>query len=787
MLHIPPQAVSVERHVIGAMLISPEAQAVAIETLSVESFYVQAHRDVFRAVSDLFAIGAQTDVLTVAEHMRKIGNFDRAGGEETLLDISGEVVSSDSIAEHCEIVREKAVLRALIDSANRTLEAAYAPGAEADQVVADAESGIFAVSQSVNEQKLVHVREHLKKTFEVIEERATGAITGIPTGIAGYDSITGGLHKSELVILAGRPKMGKEQPNSALVRVPGGWRSMGELKIGDSLSSCDGLPSEVVGVYPQGIKPVYRFTFADGRTARCGAEHLWEVRHRKWPESKIMRTLDILASHELPAGRLSLRMVSGHFEPTKNLPVDPWLLGFLIGDGGLTSSVRFSTIDLEIIERIKSTIGESYSITPCGKCDYRIATPRGKVNPLRESLKSLGLFGVKSPDKRIPSQYLYADREQRLELLRGLVDSDGWVEKYGCVQIASSSEWLASDIRDLVWSLGGKATLRQKKTKKLDAFIVTINLGPGVVPAWLPRKVARLKGGRGSQQWLTIKAVEQESYAEECTCIMVSHPSSLYVTNDYIVTHNTALGLGIAAHAASVEKKVAFFSLEMAAHELCIRILGLTSGVANTAINMGRFGGADAQRVHDASKALAERGIWIDAAASKRPMEILSQCKRMRAQHGLDLIVVDYLQLLTGNDKGRGNREQEVASISRFLKRIAMEMDLPVLCLAQLSRDTEKRSGDIRPRASDLRESGSIEQDANVVALLHRPEYYDKNAEPNKAELIIDLSRNCPPFSVDLTYHGATTKYTDYVKPAFSAEAFTNGTPQTGGRYGRDN
>ncbi len=324
-------------------------------------------------------------------------------------------------------------------------------------MVAEAESGIFAVSQSVNEQKLVHVRDHLKNTFTTIEERATGAITGIPTGIAGYDSITGGLHKSELIILAGRPKMGK-----------------------------------------------------------------------------------------------------------------------------------------------------------------------------------------------------------------------------------------------------------------------------------------------------------------------------------------TALGLGIAAHAASVDKKVAIFSLEMAAHELCIRILGLTSGVANTAINMGRFGGADAQKIHDASKVLAERGIWIDASAAKRPMEILSQCKRMRAQHGLDLIVIDYLQLLSGNDKGRGNREQEVASVSRFLKRIAMEMELPVLCLAQLSRDTEKRSGDIRPRASDLRESGSIEQDANVVALLHRPEYYDKNAEPNKAELIIDLSRNCPPFSVDLTYHGAITKYTDYVTPKFSAEAFTNGTPQTGGRYGRE-
>lgn len=445
-LRYPPQAVDVERHVIGAMILDPEAQAVAIEMLSVGSFYVQNNREVFRAVSDLFAIGAQTDLLTIAEHLRKTGNLERAGGEGYLLEISGEVVTSSSISEHCEIVREKAVLRALIDTATRTLDSAYAVGAEADQVVAEAESGIFAVSQAVTEQKLVHVREHLKKTFEVIEERSTGAITGIPTGIAGYDSITGGLHKSELIILAGRPKMGK-----------------------------------------------------------------------------------------------------------------------------------------------------------------------------------------------------------------------------------------------------------------------------------------------------------------------------------------TALGLGIAAHAASVQKKVAFFSLEMAAHELCIRILGLTSGVANTAINMGRFGGADAQKVHDASKALTERGIWIDAAATKRPMEILSQCKRLRAQHGLDLIVVDYLQLLAGNEKGRGNREQEVASISRFLKRIAMEMDLPVLCLAQLSRDTEKRSGDIRPRASDLRESGSIEQDANVVALLHRPEYYDKNAEPNRANLIIDLSRNCPPFEVDLTYHGATTRYSDYAQPSFNAEAFTRG------------
>ncbi len=203
----------------------------------------------------------------------------------------------------------------------------------------------------------------------------------------------------------------------------------------------------------------------------------------------------------------------------------------------------------------------------------------------------------------------------------------------------------------------------------------------------------------------------------------------------------------------------------------------------NTNIDLGKLNDHSLRKIGDAAKELAGLHLWIDDTHSMRPLEILSKCKRMKARAGLKLVVVDYLQLLSPNEKVRnGNREQEVAANSRFLKRIAMELKVPVLCLSQLSRETEKRA-DKRPMLSDLRESGAIEQDANVVLFIHRPDQYDDSAEVNRAELIIGKGRGIPKFDIPLTYIPERTLFVGYAKGDEGA-GFMSGVPDN--RYGKD-
>lgn len=248
------------------------------------------------------------------------------------------------------------------------------------------------------------------------------------------------------------------------------------------------------------------------------------------------------------------------------------------------------------------------------------------------------------------------------------------------------------------------------------------------------------------------------------------HPSDLVLLAARPSMGKTALGLNIAFNAARYQDKdgnrpfkVVVFSLEMSKMQLTQRLLAMASGLDLQKIITGDLqSDEDWQLLFNGVNVLKELSIFIDDTSSISVQELRAKCRRLKMEQGLDLIMIDYLQLMNADESRRNeNRQQEITQISRGLKGLAKEMNCPVLALSQLSRKAESREGG-RPLMSDLRESGAIEQDADVVMLLHREDYYDKDTErPNITKVIIAKHRNGPTGEVDLYFENFLTRFKD--------------------------
>lgn len=222
----------------------------------------------------------------------------------------------------------------------------------------------------------------------------------------------------------------------------------------------------------------------------------------------------------------------------------------------------------------------------------------------------------------------------------------------------------------------------------------------------------------------------------------------------------TALALGMAYGAAITHgKTVGIFSLEMSAEQLVTRLLSTETGVDTHRLRMGQINDGEWDRISRAFGRLAEANIFIDDTAAASIMDIRSKARRLQAEHGLDLLIIDYLQLMTA--RRSENRVQEISEISRGLKGLARELNVPVVALSQLSRAVETRS-DHRPMLSDLRESGSIEQDADIVMFIYREEVYEPETDKKGiAEIIVAKHRNGPVGTVHLRYFNQTARFAD--------------------------
>jgi replicative DNA helicase len=390
----------------------------------------------------------------------------------------------------------------------------------------------------------------------------------------------------------------------------------------------------------------------------------------------------------------------------------------------------------------------------CASCHAQ----RGSVQAL---LRSTGVLG----NKHIPVEYLRASEAQRRALLAGLLDTDGHATKTGAAEFSVTSERLARDVYELVVSLGYRAQLRTKRVngrtpESSIAFTVSFTAAERVFG--LDRRAERQNGevraGTRSRYIVDVRPVA----SVPVRCVQVDNDQQMYLAGrSMIPTHNSTLALDFARSAAVKNSKpTVIFSLEMGKLEIMMRLFSAEAGVALQNMRSGHMSDQDWTRLARRSSELAEAPLFIDDSPNLTMMEIRAKARRLRQRQDLQLIVIDYLQLMTSGKRVE-SRQQEVSEFSRAMKLLAKELDVPVVALSQLNRGPEQRT-DKRPLLSDLRESGSIEQDSDMVLLVHRPDLYEPETErAGEADLIIAKHRNGPTGTVAVAFQGRYSRFAD--------------------------
>jgi hypothetical protein len=381
------------------------------------------------------------------------------------------------------------------------------------------------------------------------------------------------------MLVFGTTGAGKAQPLDALVHTPAGWRRMGDLKHGDMVWTPSGGIARIDGVFPQGVIPVFRVTFEDGRSTEACGNHLWQVQFK--PETnaanrpkgspvgkampKTINTNDLVKRMAGEAGRFTVPLITPPVRPKANLALDPYVLGYLLGDVAFSSrELSFVSEDAGVVKRIKAAMPAGVEVLPvrAQKGRYWIKHAESKeapqLHPLRLVLTLLGLSKVGARDKAVPAAYLEGSIEQRRALLQGLMDSNGGVVPKRGVTFISPSERLAKDVQSLVWSLGGIASIRTR-FDELSAAGVTRSTHPSYVVSmriadapqlFTLKQLSELAAGFSAPTGLTISNIELVGQ-KEAQCIHIDSAEHLYVTDSYIVTHNTEALTSIATNALS--------------------------------------------------------------------------------------------------------------------------------------------------------------------------------------------------------------------------------------------
>jgi len=362
------------------------------------------------------------------------------------------------------------------------------------------------------------------------------------------------------------PGLGKSQPLTAKIATPDGWKFMFEMKVGDTIFGSNGKPQAIEAIFPQGIRPVYRVTMNDGTSTECDEEHLWMVRDRNrknrgtgWtvkPLSEIiaMGVLEKTSEKRIASGRKPvLKFEIPLAQPVeyteKQYFIHPYIMGMILGDGSLCGEVACISIpdfEQESVKRISDLLPPDLKLWvnkyACCPQYYFTQTKTTRKNPFMEEIRRLGL-NVKGENKFIPVEYLQGSIEQRRQLLCGLMDSDGSIAK-GRVTFHSMCFGLVSGVQELVQSLGGQAIVR-KYDRGWKGIEWQVNVRVFECPFILERKRIQWSVSKKNYAQRRIQSVEYIG-GKECQCIRVSSPDRLYLTDDFIVTHNTCQAIATA-------------------------------------------------------------------------------------------------------------------------------------------------------------------------------------------------------------------------------------------------
>ncbi|ASU61122.1 replicative DNA helicase [Nocardiopsis dassonvillei] len=792
----PPHDIQAEQSVLGGMLLSKDAITQVVEIIRSADFYRPAHQIIYESIVDLFSRGEPVDAISVNAELTKRGEATRVGGALYLHTLTEAIPTAANAGYYAKIVSDRAVLRRLVEVGTRIAQIGYAGDGEVDDLVDHAQAEIYKVAEKRTGEDYVALADIMPGALDEIEAIGAndGTMTGVPTGFADFDALTNGLHPGQMVIIAARPAVGKALALDTPLPTPGGWTTMGEVEVGTELIAADGTPTRVVAATEVMTgRPCFEVVFDDGTTVVADGDHQWlthtrasrraareaEARGtvpRVLPEVRTTREIARTLRTETADRRLNHSVVNAEAIelPERDLPLPPYFLGAWLG-GGASAAARVTSTDPEVLLNIEA---EGLVTKPVGSTGmtYGVFLPEEDTAPaarecvashgsVQARLRTLGVLG----NKHIPQEYLRASVDQRRALLAGLLDTDGTVNATGSVQFAVTSQRLANGFRELAHSLGyrtGMSTRRVDGRSEASSTCYTVTFGSRSEVFRLERKrrAHRERGADRGYARIGSRFVTEVRPVESVPvrCVQVDHPDHLFLaTRSMVPTHNSTLALDF-ARAASIKHDMTavFFSLEMGRNEIVMRLLSAEARVPLHTMRSGLMTDEDWTRLARRMGEVANAPLFIDDSPNMSMMEIRAKCRRLKQQHDLKLVIVDYLQLMSSPGRVE-SRQQEVSEMSRSLKLLAKELEVPVVALSQLNRGPEQRT-DKRPQVSDLRESGSIEQDADMVILLYREDVHDKESpRAGEADIIVAKHRNGPTADVTVAFQGHYSRFVD--------------------------
>ena len=734
----PPHDIAAEQCVLGGMLLSKDAISDVLEVIRPQDHYRPAHQLVHEVILDLYGRGEPADAVTVAAELTKRGDIGRMGGAPYLHTLIASVPTAANAGYYARIVRERAILRRLVEVGTRIVQLGYSGDGDADDLLDRAEAEVYGVAERRVSDDYLPLSEIMPGALDEIEAIGSrgGMLTGVPTGFADLDSLTNGLHPGQMIVIAARPALGKALALDTPLPTPAGWTTMGEVRVGDRLIDADGRPVTVVAA--TGVmhgRPCYEVEFSTGEIMIADGQHQWLTwsraarrhqaqlsggrrNHARAACPAVVTTEQVAATLRSGTGQRPNHWVpvAGAIDlPDADLPMPPYVMGVWLGTG-YSAGARLTSQDQEIVMRVEAA---GMSVTP------------------------------RHAFLRIPACYLRASEAQRRALLAGILDVGAAVDSTGSVRLAVTGLQLAEDVRELVLSLGYRCAMTARPVRGRTGaspareYLVSFATEDQVFLLSSKQHLHKERLGRYPRhaRWRSIVGVRRVP-SRPVRCVQVDSPDHLYLAGrGMIPTHNSTLALDL-ARAASVANGLTsvLFSLEMSRNEVTMRLLSAEARVPLHHMRTGQMGDEDWTRLARRMSEVVNAPLFIDDSPNMSMMEIRAKCRRLKQRNDLRLVIIDYLQLMT-SPKRVENRQQEVSDMSRSLKLLAKELHVPVVAVAQLNRGPEQRT-DKRPLLADLRESGCLTAGTRIMRA-------DTGAEISLGELLASGERDIPVWSLD--------------------------------------
>jgi replicative DNA helicase len=756
-----------EKQVLGAILQGDESLPELMDMLHEDMFSLSEYKSIFRVAKHLYDSGRQVSIISIMSHDKKIDLM-------LMTSLSSCISSSGGIMDCAKIVAQEFIRREIvalsITSSNRANQQD-----DVFDILQYVGSTASKLEQTINPSSIEHIAPIIALQSEK-RAKVTG-LQGLPTGFKEIDEVLGGWVAENLIIVAARPAMGKCLGKGTKVAMfDGTLKNVEDVVVGDQLMGDDSTPRNVLSL-ARGKEKMYWVRQNKGIDYRVNESHILSLKKSR-VEGKGGRgsILNISVSDYMKTSPKFKTNYKGYKVAVEyaeqQLSLDPYFLGLWLGDG-TTVNQNITNSDIEVIDYLESfgkSIGGNLKTTK-----YKDKAPTHRILncKLQSQLRDMGLLGF----KHIPKEYLVNSTENRLKLLAGLLDTDGYYDKAANVfEIVQTKEHLAKQIKYLCDTLGFKTNYKKKiaTIKSIgfsgEVFRLQISGDLHLIPTLVERKKARVGTDKRDNKVTGIK-VEYDKVDDYYGFEIDGN--KLFLLEDMTVTHNTSLMLSFAYYVAQNQYAVDIYSMEMSKGQLSDNLVSMHSGVALWKIQRNKMDYEEQEKVKVAEMFIAGLPIYIDDQPRLKGRQLRSRINMGVKKRNTSLVLVDYIQIM--GEEGKGNREQEIAQISGNLKAAAKESKIPVIALAQLSREVEKRA-DRRPQLSDLRESGAIEQDADVIMFPFRAWYYHTQgvagfevnehgqSNENLGELLIAKHRHGMVADIPLGWDGSRKLFYDLKK-----------------------